>query len=411
MRNRIQDKHPAFFLGLALLGLVLCASLIARENVVSGNVWALGVPLAGMPADEAGQAVAARAREIERGPFTFVAGDLSCQVESHELRVALDDSHLRENIELYVASRPKALPVFVFRMGRQKVVAASSYLETPDAGLVLERIANALSREPLPGRYGFSGRELEILPPEQGQVVTPDDVRKALGSISGTVVEVSSEVISAPVSGEPEQLVLLGEFATPYDEKDADRNVNLRLAGAAVHGKVLEPDVTYSFNRTAGERTIAKGYRYANVVVGDHLEPGLAGGICQITTTLFNAAIRAGLNFPEVHAHGIPVDYVPPGCDSAVAWNYLDLKIRNNTGAAVVFGAWVENGQVTARVFGKMTGMTYEIDPVIVEEYPEEGKEPGLLVETYRVAKREGEVLERTLVMRSRYLPRVPLDK
>ncbi len=411
MRNWNQDKHPVFFLGVALLGLVMCAALIARENVVSENVWALGVSLAGMPASEAGQVVAARAREIERGPFTFVAGDLSFQVESHELRVVLDDLHLKESIQVYVALRPKALPAFVFRMGKQRVVAASSSLDTPDAGLVLERIANALSKEPLPSRYGFSGRELEIFPPEEGQVVTVEDVREALSSLSGTVIQVPFHAVFAPASGEPEQLVLLGEFSTSYDEKDTDRNANLRLAGAAVHGKVLETGATYSFNKSAGERTAAKGYRYANVVVGDHLEPGLAGGICQITTTLFNAAIRAGLTFPEVHAHGIPVDYVPPGCDSAVAWSYLDLKIRNNTKSAIVFGAWVENGQVTARVFGRTTGMTYEIDTVTVEEYPEEGKEPGLLVETYRVAKRDGEVVERTLVMRSRYLPRVPLKK
>jgi vancomycin resistance protein YoaR len=94
--------------------------------------------------------------------------------------------------------------------------------------------------------------------------------------------------------------------------------------------------------------------------------------------------------------------------DAAVAWDYLDLKVKNSTDGLVVFGAWVEDGQVTVRVFGKPDGCTYEIEPVTVAEYPSPGKRPGLVVETYRVKKVGGEVVERTLLMRNTYQPSYP---
>ena len=119
----------------------------------------------------------------------------------------------------------------------------------------------------------------------------------------------------------------------------------------------------------------------------------------------------AGLDFPEVHAHGIPVEYVPPGRDAAVAWDYLDIKIMNRGASPVVFGCWVEDGQVTVRVFGKGNGHSYELIPVVVREYPEPGKEPGLLVETYRVEKAGDAEVGRTLLLRSMYLAHVPVSQ
>lgn len=406
-RNR-SDKHPAFVLAAVLFGLLLAGGLLVKHEVVGQNVYALGVCLGGLTRDEAGDAIYARAREVENGPLTFVAGSRSAEVTQAEMKVLLDDGRLLRDLDGYVASRSRLVPAFVIRMGAKKVMAAAARVVSPDAEKVLARIAGALSAQPEGTGYGFSERELKVMPPEEGQVVIPDDVRKALEGISGTRIEVAFRKTPAPAPVYLEPLSLLAEFSTPYDEKELDRNVNLSIAVAGVHGKTLWPGDTYSFNRAAGERTEGKGYRYASVVVGDHLEPGIAGGICQVTTTLFNAAAMAGLDFPEVHAHGIPVDYVPPGLDAAVAWDYLDLKVRNGTGSPVVFGAWAEGGKITVRAFGKPTGRTFELLPVTVKEYPAPGKRPGLLVETYRVEKAGGQEIKRVLLLRSEYLPSAP---
>jgi vancomycin resistance protein YoaR len=403
------DKHPAVVLAALFFGLALLSGVVFREEVVTGNVYALGVSLAGLTRDQAGDAIYARAREVEEGPLTFAAGSRAVQVTQAEMKLLLDDGRLLKDLDSYVASRSRLLPSFFLRLGAKRVMAAPARVASQDAEKVFSRIAAGLSSEPLGSRYGFLGRELKVMPPQAGQAVTPQDVRNALDGVSGNRIEVSFRQIPAPAPTNLEPLSLLAEFSTPYDLKENDRNMNLALAAQAVHGKTLMPGETYSFNKEAGERTEAKGYKYASVVVGDHLEPGLAGGICQVTTTLFNAAAQAGLDLPEVHAHGIPVDYVPPGKDAAVAWEYLDIKIRNGTSSPVVFGSWVEGGKVTVQVLGKPSGRTYELLPVIVKEYPALGKKPGLLVETYRVERSGGAEVKRVLLLRSEYLPYVPV--
>ena len=408
IRGRSSDKHPVVILAIALFGLGLLSGFLFRQEIVGQNVYALGVSLAGLTRDEAGMAIQARAREVERGPLTFAAGTRAVQVSQADMKLILDDGRMLRDLDSYVANRSRLLPSVLLKLGARKVMAAPGHVVSQDAERAFNKIAATLSFEPLASRYGFSGRELKVLPPEPGQIVTAQDVKQALEGVAGTRIEVRFSQTAPPPSKNLDPLSLLADFSTSYDLKETDRNVNLVLASQAVHGKVLIPGEIYSFNREAGQRTEAKGYRYASVVVGDHLESGLAGGICQVTTTLFNAAAQAGLDFPEVHAHGIPVDYAPPGKDAAIAWDYLDVKIRNNTGSLVVFGAWVEGGKVTVQVYGKPNGRTYELVPVIVKEYPAPGKKPGLLVETYRVEKAGGVEARRVLLLRSEYLPYVP---
>lgn len=406
--RQTKDKPRVFVLAAILFGLFMVSSLLFRHEVIRGNVWAMGVSLGGMSRAAAQDLIREKVFELEQGSITFVAGSRSVEVSSREIGLLLDESRLLESLEEHAASAPRIWPGFLSRLGSKKVMAAPIKVSLTDAAGALSRIAWELSAEPQEARYDFSGKELQILPPSDGQVVTEAAVAEALKDISGASVEVPFAAIPAPQSDELPALELIGEYSTPYDIEDTERNVNLSLAAQAVHGQILKPGEVYSFNEAAGERTEEKGYRWANVVVGDHLEPGLAGGICQVTTTLFDAAAFAGLDFPFATAHGIPVDYVPPGMDAAVAWDYLDLKVKNSTDGLVVFGAWVEDGQVTVRVFGKPDGCTYEIEPVTVAEYPSPGKRPGLVVETYRVKKVGGEVVERTLLMRNTYQPSYP---
>ncbi|MGI6620610.1 MAG: VanW family protein [Bacillota bacterium] len=405
-----RDKHKVVVAAalIVISGIVLVSCI--KEDVVSENVWVLGMPLGGLRVQEALALIEERVNEIQEGPLVFKAGDLSYEVSPEELEVVLDPGQIRARLEAYIGSKSIFLPASHFRKGPKTVVDSAAAVVSPALNEVARKIADNLCKEPLPERYGFSGHDLVILPAENGQVVTPEDVLEALENIEGATVEVPFQV-TEPEMVRVEPLELVASAETNYDIEETDRNVNLALAAKAVRGQVLMPGQTYSFNRAAGERSEARGYRYANVVVGNRLVPDIGGGICQVTTTLFMAAAKSGLDFPELHNHGIPVDYAPPGLDAAVAWDYLDLKIRNNFDHPVVFGAWVEDGMVLVRLFGKPLESTYELEPVILEEYPQEGMNPGLLVETYRVEKQGDEVKRRQLLVRSYYLPSYPNPK
>lgn len=396
---------------LLLILVVLAVTAFVRQDKVSGNIWALGVSLGGLSKDQAEKILKDKIEEIEGGQLTFLAGNRQYQVSPEELKIVLDEAGLLSRVDSYIQSKPRLMPAFFLRNGPKTVIPAPVGVESSDLNKVLSKIAQELSAPALGSRYGFEGHDLKILPPQEGQKVLVEDVKKALNSIEGSKVQVAYETIPAPPATNLEPLNLLSEYSTDYDESEKNRVQNLILAAQAIHGKVIQPGEVFSFNKEAGERTEEKGYTYAPVIVGDHFELGLAGGICQVTTTLFNAAALAGLTFPEVHAHGIPVEYVPPGRDAAVAWDYLDLKIMNTLDSPCVFGVWVENGKVLVRVFGKSDGSTYELEPVTVKEYPEPGKLPGLLVETYLVRKQNGEEKERKLIMRSYYLSHVQVEE
>ena len=397
---------------LVAASLLLAASLFltscAKEDVVGSNVWAFGIPLGGLSKEEAASAIEKRLAEISKNPLVFKAGEVSYEVSQEDLKVVPDVSQIVEELSESIQPRSSLTPTFIYRKGDKCYLASMPPLESPDLDEVIQRVAENLCKEPLPQRYGFSEFDLVILPEEKGQKVTAQNVLEALRFMEGNVVDVSYEEIDPPLSAALEPLSLIASHETEYDIEDTDRNVNLALAAQAVHGYVLEPGETYSFNQTAGERSVERGYRYADVVVGNQLVPDIGGGICQVTTTLFNAAAKCGLSFPEVHTHGIPVEYAEPGTDAAVAWDYMDLKVKNNKDGPIVFGAWVEDGKVTVRVFGRPLDSTYELEPVTLETYPQEGMNPGLLVETYLVEKKDGQVVSKRLIGVSRYQPSYP---
>lgn len=118
-----------------------------------------------------------------------------------------------------------------------------------------------------------------------------------------------------------------GSFRTWFG--GGGRGHNIRLAAASLNNYLLAPGEIFSFNKATGPRLPEKGYKLAPIIVGNYVIPGFGGGVCQVSTTLYNAVINAGLEVIERYPHSRPVDYVPYGRDATVS-NYLDFKFRNN---------------------------------------------------------------------------------
>ncbi|MBC7082709.1 MAG: VanW family protein [Firmicutes bacterium] len=135
---------------------------------------------------------------------------------------------------------------------------------------------------------------------------------------------------------------VLASFSTTLKDPEKSRNHNVALAAAAVDGVVLQPGEEFSFDRVVGPRLAEAGYREARVISGGKSVPGIGGGICQVSTTLYNVALLAGLEIVERHPHSRPVDYVPPGLDATVAEGQYDLRFRNTLGVPLALSARVD---------------------------------------------------------------------
>lgn len=128
------------------------------------------------------------------------------------------------------------------------------------------------------------------------------------------------------------------------------RVTNIILATASLNNCLLLPGEIFSFNRANGPRTAERGYRHAPVIVGGAVVPGLGGGVCQVSTTLYNAVLRAGLEVVERYPHSLPVGYVPPGMDATVA-DSLDFKFRNNTDRLILIRSSNRGGSIDIRIW------------------------------------------------------------
>lgn len=137
-----------------------------------------------------------------------------------------------------------------------------------------------------------------------------------------------------------------------YYVNNKDRTTNLKIASKKINGTIIQPGETFDFNKVVGSRTSSKGYKKAHVFTGgDGVAMGLAGGICQVASTTFNAALLANVQIVERHQHSQRVSYVPLGRDAAISGNVQNFKWKNNTKYAIKVGMTVKGGKITCTFY------------------------------------------------------------
>ncbi|HZK43190.1 MAG TPA: VanW family protein [Syntrophomonadaceae bacterium] len=144
---------------------------------------------------------------------------------------------------------------------------------------------------------------------------------------------------------------LLGGYYTSLTNSSISRTNNIELATKAIDNMIISPGKTFSFNKAVGQRTTSKGYQAAPIFVGKKVVPGLGGGICQVSSTLYNMALNANLPVLERSPHSLKVAYVPPNLDASVAWGAIDFKFQNNYEYPVRLMAKVVGEYVVTGVF------------------------------------------------------------
>ena len=177
------------------------------------------------------------------------------------------------------------------------------------------------------------------------------DSKTYVGVVTVPTVKKEPEITAAMIN---ENFGLIGECSTKASS-NSNRNNNLNQACENMTGTILEPGEIFSFNDIVGQRTVENGFKEATVIQGGQYEQGLGGGICQVSTTLYNAVLKADLEVVRRSAHAWPSDYVQTGLDATVDWPALDFQFKNDTDYQVVVVAWFDYSDYTcnAQVYGK----------------------------------------------------------
>ncbi|SDG29007.1 Vancomycin resistance protein YoaR, contains peptidoglycan-binding and VanW domains [Fontibacillus panacisegetis] len=214
----------------------------------------------------------------------------------------------------------------------------------------------------------------------------------------------------------------ISQFTTSLLASSEGRVHNVDAAARSIDGLILPPDGIFDYASIVEAAEHDYGFREAPVIVNGKLVPGVGGGICQVSSTLYNAAIRAGLEIVERRNHSLPVSYVPRGQDATFAKGYINFQFKNTTDHHLLISARVQNGQLTIKLFGNTPeNIYYDIESITKEVLPASNKyvvssavpsgsqeiilegKPGYVVETYRIKKVNGKSLKRTRLSRDTY--------
>ncbi len=175
------------------------------------------------------------------------------------------------------------------------------------------------------------------------------------GKAEGRNAAISNAAFTAPaaetaVPAADPAGTLIGGYSTAYDP-NASRAVNVFLAASRINGVVIQPGESFSFNQAILPRTAANGYVDGYVIMGNRFVPGIGGGICQVSSTLYAAMVSANLPATERHPHSLQVDYIPTGLDATIFGNILDLRFTNIFPQPIQLRAAADQGILTILIY------------------------------------------------------------
>ena len=432
---------------IAVIGLLLAGSLLAGGLHVYGTQQTLpkgtrlaGWDIGGMNISEVRSGLTARLNALESVPLT-----LKAEVNT-ELTVTLKQAGVTYEAEGFL----QGLKALTDGGLMERVRARRGFSSTWNLGLHLEieqlqtRISPAWERAtfgvPVDATRRITGNDQVIYTPETTSFeVDWHGLELALRAAlptqlsSAEFLKGKSITLEVPLTVQEPAVTLkalkdqgierkISQFSTSLGLSGPGRSFNVEAAAKAVNGTVLPPGAVFDYGKAIEKAQAESGFREAPVIVNGKLQPGTGGGICQVSSTLYNAAIRSGLEIVERRNHSLPVNYLPKGQDATFAQGYINFRFRNNTGKYLIIQAAVQGRMLTIKLFGTFPkNVYYSVQSQTVEVLQPAAKyvsdsslprggtrvlqngKPGYVVETYITRFVDGKAVERKQLSRDVY--------
>ena len=253
---------------------------------------------------------------------------------------------------------------------------------------------------------------------EEARALLQEDKEEYIIKLKITKPKVTIDQIGSEAF--PDQLAT---FTTRFDVSDVDRSTNLRIACQKINGKVILAGETFSYNKALGARTAAAGYRNGKIYSGGEVVDGIGGGICQISSTLYNSVLLANLQIVERRNHQFVTSYVGAGRDATVVYGAIDFKFKNTRQYPIRIVASAQNGIATVSIYGikEENEYTFNFNTKVIStipfttQYVEDGNlvagtetvkqkgTNGMITETYITKMLNGKVISTQLLSRDTY--------
>ena len=269
--------------------------------------------------------------------------------------------------------------------------------------LDLDSIYNEIHKEPVNAYY--SQNPYVVHPSENGIdfAISLDDAKSLLQEEKDEYIiplKILYPSVTTNMIGTEAFPDLLSEFSTKYSTSNKNRTTNLILASKKINGTVLMPGETFSYNKVVGERTIQAGYKEAPIYVSGRVEDGIGGGICQITTTLYNAVLYANLDVVERSNHQFVPSYASASRDATVVYGAIDFKFKNNRDYPIKITCSVSGGIANFKIWGLKSDTDYQVQ---ITSRITSKTTTAIYSEAYKILKKNGAVISTTLLSKDTY--------
>lgn len=424
----------------AVFGILLLFSMLDyfyhRDRIYAG-VFVDGLNVGGKKSDEAAELLREKFRreQLAHREISLIFQENEWSASFFELGIAPDieatitEAHAVGREEYHFLSYLQRISL------RGKAVNLMPNF-TVDSGLfplALAEAAEVIRQEPQDATFSLTAdrKMVEIIPDKIGRELDLPATLAALEQALENYSEIKSlylaetPVIAAITAAYLESLNVrepIATFSTTFTAEDANRNHNILLAAKAIDRKLVFSGGQFSFNEVVGKATSQRGYREAPVIVGGELVEGIGGGICQVSSTLYNTILLADLSILERRNHGLAVAYLPPGRDATISYGWIDLRFLNDRNHAVWLRTFVDGNKLTVTFYGKvipghevlilttdLVSIEAQEEIIMTAELPKGVREQlrrgqsGYRVTVWRVKKMNGKEISREMLSQDSY--------
>jgi vancomycin resistance protein YoaR len=367
--NRLFVIIAAVFLLLVLASFAVTLALDSSKNIHKG-IYIEDVNVSGMTENQAYDEVERNIQSKYEGTMLELKGNEYIHKVSLNqtgcmfmIQEAVRRAYLTGR-EGNIASRISS--IFQAKL-KKKNIDVNLVCSTENIRGILMGIKNNVDKESRNASIEVNEGELEYMSDETGYIldiekniliITEQLLQKRFEPVNLDIEEIAPEIKFDDICHIKDQL---SSFKTWFNSENLNRSHNIKLACERLNNLILMPKAIMSVDRTLGPRTKEAGYLDAPIIYNNELVPGLGGGICQVTTTLYGAVLRAGLDVLERTPHSMPLAYVQPGQDATIAENSIDFKFQNNLDYAIYINAEVVSGNIVMTIYGVKHDKNYII--------------------------------------------------
>ncbi|MGP1411055.1 MAG: VanW family protein [Peptoanaerobacter stomatis] len=372
MKERKKVKKRSVFPKIAIVfavvlmifsGVVVYANTLMNTGNIYNNVFINGVNVSNLSVNEA--------KSLLENNFKF--GTLTLTNEDKQWVQGLSDVGFSYDIDTAVEKAyeigrkgnflTNAIKVITLNSGLEEFIELETKEDYTKLDEFYNKVASEVNTNPINATVSADGGSVSIIPSQNGYVVDIEklkaDVENAVKSSEEKTVKVAIPVAVKEPSVKTEELSsingIIASYTSKYSTKDSERSFNVALAAQKLNGQLLMPGEEVSFLGVLGDVATSNGFRAAKIIVNNEYQDGVGGGVCQVSSTLYNALLLGGMDITQRTNHSFPIGYVPIGRDATVATSGPDLKYKNSYPFPVYIKTYADSGVMVAQIYGDTT--------------------------------------------------------